>query len=317
MKEGPITDPEFLGLLREISADPRSGLMKLATQGLHRRIGLHEPPISGGEPFLTRAERHLIREHREQVARWLFELAKRACLEAPQVETAVYRGAFAGWSPVMTQRAAITQRAFLLEVVPSDGAAARTLEEFLPARVEEDRGYGHACAFASFRLVPRDSVRNLHAVAAFALGKRREGFLVLEEILSHRPTDWYRSVALQNKACERAEEGADEEAKALYLEAHRIQPARPEPVVGLLVLGLLSGDREGTLSAARVLPEAGAEACSREHVEILMVRARTGRLRVSTQCSRFSMRIRDELPSAAAQVAQAYAELGKRGNTLR
>jgi hypothetical protein len=97
MKLGPFTDPRLLELLREVSSDPKSRLLRLATQGTDPSRALRERPISASEPFLTRAERHLLQEHREQVAELLFDAAKRACFDAPQHETGTYHGSFAGW----------------------------------------------------------------------------------------------------------------------------------------------------------------------------------------------------------------------------
>src|SRR5688500_2340409 len=97
MKLGPIIDPDLISILREVSADPKSRLMRLVTQGSGGRSP-HEVPLSEREPLLTRAERHLVREHREQVAELLFDGARRDCLGASQAVTGVYRGAHAGWS---------------------------------------------------------------------------------------------------------------------------------------------------------------------------------------------------------------------------
>lgn len=304
MKHGPITDPELLGLLREIASDPRSRLMKLATQGIDRRINLHEPPISEGEPFLTRAERHLLGEYRQQVGRWLYEAAKRAYLLSPQEKTGAYRGPHARWGPLRSLEDLGAERQLLRDLVPFD-EEARTVV----AGVSVAPGDGRTLGLASLRLVPRDSARNLVGLTCFQAGDRTEGNRLLAEVLHHRPSHWYKSVTLQNVAYGLVEEGRLEEARPLYASAHQAEEARPEPLLGLLSTCLLSGDEHGVQHAATRLSELPGdlvEPCVKEHLEIALIRRAVGKALRAVDAG-WIRRVGHELPRIAGTVAFAYA----------
>lgn len=310
MKLGPITDPNLLGLLREISADPKSRLMKLITQGSDMRPGLREPSLSGREPFLTRAERHLVTEHRHQVAQLLFEAAKMELLESSQQETLVYKGPHSGWTPVLGRGRLDEESAFLRDHSASDPEAILCLAELGPRARSTGARCGQTLAFASLRLVPRDSVRNLIGLTCIPLGVESGGNGAWHDILSHRASDWYRSVALQNMAFEHGERGEALAAKTLYRESHCTRDSRPEPLVGLLGACLLTADEEGALFAASALGELSPSAvdpCIQEHL-ILLEWIRLARRLVSEETSAFCGRILDRLPDAAARLAHSYMD---------
>lgn len=308
MKPGPITDPELLGLLREISADPRSRLMKLATQGLDRRVPLHEPQISEGEPFLTRAERHLVSEYRHQVVEWLFEAAKKAYLTIPQESTRVYVEPFAGWGPLRSEAQLDAERDLLLRWAPSEASARSTLEKV--DLTVENRELAHVLAVACHRLEPLDSLRNLIGCTCFLLGERARGFDSLKEIVSHRPSRWYRSVAEQNIGFGLTEEGKVEASKPHFRAAHAAEEGRPEPLFGLLSACLLSDDAYGVqLAAAGLseLPSAIALACAREHVAVMVPTLRATGTVPGPRDIRRILALADGLPESAYYVALTYS----------
>jgi hypothetical protein len=309
MNPTPTTDPELLGLLREISADPKSRLMKLATQGFDRRVPLHEAPISEGEPFLTRAERHLLTEHREQVGQWLFEAAKRQYLGAPKRITCTYHHAQSGWGPVQSLERLEESRNTL---VRARNAAAMEV----PWNVNlasEARESPLELAIASLRVAPRDSVRNLIGHAAFFSGRRDDGHRAWEEILAHRPSPWYRSVAEQNTAFRLSEVGRVDESKLRYRAAHVSYESRVEPLVGLLSCSLLSSDAEGARFASLLiseLPRDATEVCVREHLEIITPRLGVGPFERRRGQVDWLRAIAKSLPQVGGEIAFAYLEHG-------
>ena len=310
MKSGPIIDPELRALLHEISSDPRSQLMKLVTQGLDARVLLHEPPISEGEPFFTRAERHLVAEYRHEVGRWLFEGAKLLYLSAPRSLSGAFRGSFAGWGEIRSLVKLGQDRDRLLRQRLLDDESRAALEPSMPAAALGNDA--RALAVASLRLVPRDSARNLIALASFLLGKRSEGFSELAEIVEHRPTDWYRSVAWQNIAFGHLEDGDLAASHAHYLEAHRAGEPRPEPLVGLVTTCLLEGDRGKARRFAGLLselPREGTTACIGEHREWLAGKSAAGGLALDARRAGEIREISDELPEVGRQIA--FALLGQ------
>jgi len=310
MKSGPITDPELRALLHEIATDPRSRLMKLVTQGLDGRVRLQEPPISEGEPFLTRVERHLVAEYRDEVGRWLFENAKQIYLDAAKARSVAFQGSFAGWGEIRSFASLGQDRDRLLRHRLLDDDSKAALEGSRPTALD-----GHAAralAVASLRLVPRDSARNLTGLTSFLIGKRSDCLHELAQIVEHRPTDWYRSVAWQNIAFVHLEDGDLAASHARYLEAHRASEPRPEPLVGLVTTCLLEGDRVDARRFAVLLselPRDDARACIGEHRQWLVSKLAGGGLALDARRAREIHELADEMPEAGRQIA--FALLGQ------
>lgn len=310
MKSGPISDPELRALLREIATDPRSRLMKLVTQGLDRRVRLHEPPISEGEPFLTRAERHLVAEYRHEVGQWLFEAAKQQYLGTPRPLSGAFHGSFAGWGQIRSLAKLGEDRDRLLPQKLLDGESKAALEQAMPAQAGGQEA--RALAVASLRLVPRDSARNVAALASFLVGNRFGGFRELAEIVEHRPTDWYRSVAWQNIAFGYLEDGDLAASHARYMQAHSAGELRPEPLVGLVTVGLLTGDRADARRFTAMLselPSKDSMACVGESREWVAGKLVMGGLPIDAHRLNEIRELSDELPEVGRQIA--FALLGQ------
>lgn len=313
MSAHPTIDPELLELLREISADPKSRLMKLATQGVDTRIGLRERPISGGEPFLTRAERHLVREHREQVAYLLYKAAQRAILAAPQEESLVLRKSAPGMDvEVPAAQWFGSQLSRALAAVPADDEALNMIGLFDgDLREATSSGYGAKLTAAQLRLCPRDSARNHMAMSQVLQGRQREGIEGYKDILRSRPSSTCRSIASQNLAFEHLLDGELRPALDLYRDASLASRLRPEPIFGWLHTSLCLCDRPSALIASAHLSESLSESmaeCLQEHVYVWETQKRKGVFIPTSQQTRFSRSMLDHLPQPAARLARLFFE---------
>ena len=150
-------DPEVALLLKEVVEDPRSCLNRTPREPLARWVERREGAVSASEPFMSRAERHLVRVHREEIAHLLCLECQRTVLDGPY-NRQLNRKLNSEYELVVPETDVWSTQAAQYE--RSAFAALGDAAELLRTSKRETTVTGSQLAFASLRLVPRDGTRN-------------------------------------------------------------------------------------------------------------------------------------------------------------
>ncbi len=311
MSAEPTIDPEVVSLLREAASSPDSRLLQVPRTGFSSWLRRREPPLSPREPFLSRAERYLLQEHREQVAYLLYKACQRAILERPPSESMVYRNASPGLEIRLpgpewwTRETGSASRA-----MPADGEAMRELfalaEELRPQPAK--RLSASELAAASLRIVHRDETRIWLGMALLHESKTKEARGSLEAVIYHLPSELNASLAWQDLGWMHYVGGDYSSAMDCYREASLVGPPRITPVLAWLHVAFCAGEREAVSLAAGRLAELDPMG-SRDVNECIAMwegRRRSGSFRPSAQSRSLAMEVVDVLPTAAARIAHVF-----------
>jgi hypothetical protein len=281
--------------------------MKLATQGHDRRVRLHEPPISEREPFLTRAERHLLREHRREVALLLCRSCVKALMRVEPATAMVHRSDDGpcqlripdeDW--FLRKRANLTFRGH-----------GEDFEEAQRLLDKSSSGAAHAAALAKLStfISPRDETRLWLALCLSAQGLDDDSRLIALEILSHRPTPANASYAHQLLAwCHLARCSYDRAGSEL-MTAYRLGEGRASPLAAALHCAVLAQNEPSVIHLAALLsehPSTSIEGVVDEHVSFWVARRRVGSFTPDPRSRDRAIAISDDLPPLARRVIRVF-----------
>lgn len=175
-------DPEVQALLEEIVTDPNSTLLKVPEAPLSKWLAKREPPVSTGEAFLTRAERYLLQEYREEAACLLLDSCVSDLLSKPLEETRIHRHVTGGFTLEPLNRSDLSKQADRL----TSSRAGSNLKE--PLELLRQETNASRLASASLRLAPRDEARIWMALALHHEGHPQSAIRILLDVLGHHPT---------------------------------------------------------------------------------------------------------------------------------
>ncbi len=306
----PIFDPEIQALLEEIVADPNSTLLRVPQARLSRWLTKREPAVSAGESLLTRAERHLVQEYRENVATMLQRGCTRMLLEEVSWQTMLHRTMRGFEQPELP-----LEETWNTEVRHHVRSARKhehmqVASSLLERSIEVDQKPAPSqLAAASLRLVPRDETRIWLSLALGLEGQARSALRTVESVLNHRPSRENASIALEQKACLQFEKGDSAVARELYREAFFAEENRPNPGLAWLTFSLLLEDEPGVLSAAgHVDSQVNSDHPSvREHIEIWEGRIAANVFEPTSGTKRLAAKLYERLPTASGRILHVFA----------
>lgn len=250
-------DPEVVHLLAEVVADPRSCLNRAPRKPVAQWVVRREGPVSASEPFMSRAERHLIRVHREEVAHLLYQECQRAVL----------RGSI---GPHLVQRISPECRVCLPSKDLWSRRARRLRNTALfetnrevfslqsnnrPLKTETALQF----ASASLRLVPRDSTRIWLGLAMLQLSWAHSALQVFGDVLKNSTVQLYRALAHLDSGLACLTLGQLRESRNHYrASAHTHQEFLPGQT-SWMTTALWLADRRDFLKAADGMKDYGDE----------------------------------------------------------
>ncbi len=247
-------DPEVLVLLQEVLEDPSSTLTRTPERGFSSWLERREP-VTAGEPLLSRAEKHLVRAHREAVAMLLYQACQREVMEAPSPWMYFCRrrapdDEISPVDPELWRKRAVQT----LELSPG----TRSLEENTVARILEDGTsppQPSRLAAASLNLVPRDETRIWLGLAS----QHQQDMAVARQcfvgVLSGRPSALNQAWSLLDLGSIDLRVGKVGEAWNLYRMACRHDDELPLALAFWLNVSLLVNNREDLFEASVRLQE--------------------------------------------------------------
>lgn len=218
-------DPEIDGLLREIAADPKSKLLRVRRPVDVRVFAETRPAIGVATAGLTKAERHLVQAHREEVAH---KLIQNALYWQTQGSSAPKLFSVQGVRLAGDEERPVNESVGMVEAptvgsksIPFD-VALRQLLLSTPARPSPRELVAH-CTLAGL-LAPSPQVC-IHLSAALVQAGEAEGACVALEGLLERPLNqWLNTVILTNVGLARFRTNNLAESEKAYSAAAQISP---------------------------------------------------------------------------------------------
>jgi tetratricopeptide (TPR) repeat protein len=211
--------------------------------------------LSGGEALLTRAEKHLVRAHREELAILLYQACQSALFEEPTFNSYFCRKQ----SPSKEVK------------VPEPGDWKRRAARELPlaARVSVDAsqalkealarfpspGWASRLAVASFNLLPRDETRIWLGLALHQEGSTNLARLSFEEALRVRPSTPNEALAHLNLGSCAFRSGDLTTAWEHYAFAARVGEGLVPALAFLMSSSILLGRDQEAIEASKRLEE--------------------------------------------------------------
>jgi tetratricopeptide (TPR) repeat protein len=296
----PAFDPEVQALLQEIVADPESTLLRVPEAPLSKWFAKREPPVTAGEAYLTRTERYLLQEYREEAALLLALACQSALLAKPIEETRIHRHITGGHTLEPTDPAELRARGSRL-VERSGGAGFRDpLQMLLGEKAPSD------LAAASLRIVPRDETRIWLALALNDEGQPRSALRVLTDVLAHRPTRMNELYARENCGFVLQGQGSFESAVEWYESAADMAEAGFIASLWWFLSSLQAGARSSAQDSAERIDRrsSGLEADAPIVREFL---AALSGVAPTPKCSRLAAVIATKLPPVARRITDALA----------
>ena len=245
-------NPEIQALLEEIARDPRSHLLRVPR--LHLPLAF-EPPVRPGEAFLTKAERHLLKSHRDEVAQLLLDAARRAAYAHPRAATRLHRCLTVDRELDLGDPEEWRRRSlYEMELAPDD---CRQSEEFEVLKECTRTKRAPHCssatmALASLRLVPRAEARICLAAGLGLDGHVRSGTIVLSKTIVLGSSILNEQCALELLGSFLFEVGSVHQAHAAYRRGS-FGETRSTPVMNWMLVALQLGDSRSALEAANCL----------------------------------------------------------------
>lgn len=237
-------------LLGQIALDPKSRLFRTAAP---RRL-LEPGTVSDGEPFLTRAERHLLAQYRDEVAYLLRDAARTAILNERSTGTLLVRAVPAMERPTLADAPHLARSARRLLDSPLGQPETTAAIALVTAMATEgEQPTPEALAAAALRLVPSDTARLLYAQGLCASAQNaaaRRRFLAVASQSSNRTEV---SIAWETLGLLEARSNDDGQALEAYKAAWRANPDRWGPIVWWLATASRLEAREELLEADRAL----------------------------------------------------------------
>jgi len=297
-------DPGWKRLLGPILEEPDSRLAWALTR---------RGPVSttGRKGLRARAERHLLREQREEVAYRLYRAAENAILSLPRSRSLCHRV-----TRDSTQR---NRRAYEYEhrdrspgEIPNDPRARRALDEHAHVLSEAPGSVvASALAAASLDLDPRDETRIVLAVSHDLEEHSDSAESEFSSILERPLNSLNRSIAEQALATLYLTIERLDEALAAYKRAALVCPERPDPLLGWMHSAIRCEAVDEALEAsARTsgVDSANLALVLQEHVQIWTDARSTGRVVFSRQATRCALKVLERLPTSCAEAARIFVE---------
>lgn len=308
-----LFDPELEGLLRELAADPRSQLLRLprprTLPQLLARPDLVRPTHTG----LTKAERHLLHVHRDELANVL----RRACLMRffSDPERAIY---------LNRSIDAHTQ----IQVETPEQWRARARDTLADLRRSPDPLEGialvEAClrpdtersvtitqlARASMLLQPTDTADSYVGLDLLLSDRFAEGASVMEGVLARPSTRVIRSCALEALGHASSQSGDTASACMLYRAASDECLERPSASVGWLASALQAGLKAQAIEAGARLDQTfpSSEPAIRDLIEGYAAQVSAGNARVSHECDLLTRELEDRFGSLSREVSHVLVK---------
>lgn len=247
MTETLLFEPEVEALVREIAADPRSSLLKVARPAVVKSLYSREAEVSALATGLTSAERHLLSVFRCEAAKLLRE----AC---------IYRLATHPEAGFVHSRQLTPSR--VLEIPKPKAWRLRARATAADAREYRDNLDGlellEACvttntlgtvsvaqlAAASLRLEPTDQARIYPAVEMLHEDRCEPAIESLEAVLSGAPSPWHAAWAWTNIGWARSALQQYELAVVAYRRGATIEPDLFPAARGWLLVACALGRRD-------------------------------------------------------------------------
>ncbi len=290
-------DPEVRLLLEQVVKDPSSTLTRFPERGFGGWLRSREP-LSGDEHFLTRAEKHLIRVHRESVAFLLYQGCQRSVLSGPSAAIALCRKLKPDLEVSPPEKQDLSTQASR-ELDSSSNALGRDLLMALSTSLSPT---GVSLAAASLALVPRDETRIWLGLAFLTEGRLRPSRQCFLETLAGRPGTLNRSLAFADLGFIELVSARLQEAWEDYHRAADTDEQLPLALTGWMNTSLLTGNRRDLLEAAWCLQNVSTESSlgeCRSGIESIF----TNWLRHGAGSSRLNLeRVWEELPPAARHI---------------
>ncbi len=289
----PAFDPEVQALLDEMVTDPNSTLLKIPEAPLSKWLAKREPPVSTGEAFLTRVERYLLQEYREEAALLLAQACQSALLSKPLEETRIHRHITGGFALEPVDRGELQEKAFRLASFPAASSFRAPLEmlglESTPSQL----------AAASLRIAPRDETRIWMAIALNQEGQHQSAMRVLLDVLSHHPSRMNELYARGD--CGSFQLGLGEYEKALdwYRTATRMAEAGPSEHMSWMVSAVFVGLPD----EARIAATSLAGMTRERDPWVVEFEAFASRMMPTRECTELLSSIADDLPPVAKRIA--------------
>jgi len=247
-------DPEVRQLLDQVIADPSSTLTRIPERGFGSWLQRREP-ISAGEPMLSRAEKHLVRAHREEVALLLYQACQRMLLEDPAFGSHFCRRQRSDLEVKVPDADDWRRRANQeLGLVSDSGSPELLLLEELKQGSTKSPDASRIAA-ASLSMSPRDEARIWLGLALYhegKLGAARQGYM---EVLRGQPAPLNRALSLLNLGSAELKRGDPGAAWENYRGASEVPADLALALVFLINSSILLGKTRDALEASRRLQQ--------------------------------------------------------------
>lgn len=190
--EPVLFDPEFEAILREVAADPHSSLLRVKRPQVLGELFDQYSPISTQATGLTKAERHLLQVHRNEIA-WLL---RQACLikliEGPSSKRFVSRFAAPGKEVTLLAPAEMEASVRERRERSSDLEECTHGLDLLAQCVADRRGEEPRVAelaTAAFRLEPTDQARLMVGYDLVLREEARSSLRLMRRVLMNDPAE--------------------------------------------------------------------------------------------------------------------------------
>lgn len=303
MKDVPDIAPEIRGLLEEIVADPRS-MIRLAPRRALRTWFDTGEMVRASDVTRTKAERHLVEVHREELAALLREAAWISYWKAPVLSNRPIGADGKLYHP--TEREPDWRERAEREVTTtshrSDGV--ELLRQCLVG-IQPQRGW--SLGQASLGLVPRDWTR-FNIALSVPWSRPRVAIALLGRFARQARPLTARLEALMSLAARTCSLGLFEEARDVYREAARLEPQSPSARTCAFNLSCFVGEEKSAMAEALELVQVARQDDPRvvevQHTLREWIKARSDtELDVARSTAR---KLHGRIPEVAAVVCRSY-----------
>lgn len=247
------SDLELDALLREVAADPRATMLRIARPAAFRSAFESAIAVSPHATGLTLAEREIVRTHREQLALLLRQACVARLYAHPRAAALLVRQQTADTRIELIQPAELRRRARAeLSACGDDLPRLDGIE--LVERMACDEGSGSTdviqLAAASMRLWPTDQARMYEASALYFDGEARAASRLYEAVIAQSSDSLIVAFAWYNLARIHLDAGTFDQALDGYRAAVDCDDSLLIALLAWLAAGLSLGSESQSLAAA-------------------------------------------------------------------
>lgn len=300
-------DPTVLEVLDGISKSGATRLKNLLSKGMAVGSAVRGEPVPDRDPLYSRAEQHLLREHRQEVAYLLYKACQRAMTEMAPSESMVHRCDDGNSTLEIPDDAWFSRERQGLTTV----RGGPDVEDARSLLTGSETGAGHAAALAkaSLLICPRDETRLWLGLSLSAQGLEGEGRRVALDVLAHHPTQSNASYARQLLGWSYLVEGEPHRAVEEYLAAYRCDESRSSSLAAAVHAAVLANDLRLLMCASGLLAEhrdGFKDVVVEEHVSFWVERRRRGSFNPSPPIRDLAIAVAGDLPLPARRVIGAF-----------